>query len=369
MTVQYDRKNKGYEADLNRPRYACTRHAIEYGSTLCQSLTGNILDQFIARQVLTVLEPAALELSLSAAKDIQQQRAKIDQHWRHRLERSRYEADRAQRQYQAVEPENRLVARELERQWERALLDQHKIEEQYDRFQQEQPTAMTDDDVERIRTLSMDIPTLWQAPETTSVDRQTIVRHLIQQVTVTAPTNDQHVDLTIQWAGGFTSQHELIRPVGRYDQLDNYQQLVGRILELRRQGYTSSQVADRLNTEGFRPPKRRSTFNASMVRQVISRWQGAQRRPVAVQAHELETHEWWFTDLARHLKMPYPTLYSWVRRGWVNARQLPVAGGRWIVWADADELDRLKRLQWCPKSWHNQHQAAALTQPKPRPDA
>ena len=85
--------------------------------------------------------------------------------------------------------------------------------------------------------------------------------------------------------------------------------------------------------------------------------------------HTLATNEWWCTDLARHLNLPQPTLYSWLRRGWVHARQLPVAGGRWILWADAEELDRLRQLHRCPRRWHNQPQATALTKPKRRPEA
>ena len=85
--------------------------------------------------------------------------------------------------------------------------------------------------------------------------------------------------------------------------------------------------------------------------------------------HALAADEWWFTDLARRLNLPQPTLYSWLRRGWVHARQLPVAGGRWILWADAEEVDRLRQLHHCPRRWHNQPQAAALTQPKRRPES
>jgi hypothetical protein len=267
-----------------------------------------------------------------------------------------------------VEPENRLVARELERQWEQKLLDQRTLDEQYDRFRQEQPATLSDADRELIRSLSADIPGVWHASETTSADRQTIVRHLIDRVTVTAPADSQHVDLTLHWVGGFTSQHALVRPVARYDRLEGYAHLMARILELRGQRQTSAQIANQLNREGFRPPKRRETFNSQMVRTLLSRRGRTGRRPNAMQAHVLGTDEWWFTDLARHLDLPNPTLYKWLRSGWVNARQLPVAGGRWILWADTDELDRLRRLRCRPRSWHEQPQAAELTRPKLRPE-
>ena len=86
--------------------------------------------------------------------------------------------------------------------------------------------------------------------------------------------------------------------------------------------------------------------------------------------HELAAGEWWFTDLARELGLPHPTLYSWMRRGWVNAARLPMPAGqpRWVLWADAEELERLRRLRARPKSWHCRDQAAELTRPKPRPE-
>jgi len=368
MMVQYDRPALGHAANLSRPRYVCSRHASDYGGTLCQSLAGGILDALITDQVLAALEPAALELSLSAAERIQQQRAAVDQQWQQRLDRARYESDRAARQYHAVDPENRLVARELEHRWEQALASQGQLQEQYDRYRTERPLALTEADRQVIRTLSADLPRLWHAPATAPSDRQTIVRHLIQQVTVTVPSDgSQHLEVTIHWTGGFASHHTQVRPVARYDQLDDYPQLVARILQLRDQKHSAARIADQLNREGYRPPKRRATFNGGMIRQLLSRRVRCGPRPRLMESHGLAQDEWWFTDLARHLQLPNPTLYSWVRRGWVHARQLPVAGGRWILWADADELDRLRRLHRCPRSWLNKPQAAELTRPKPRP--
>jgi len=176
------------------------------------------------------------------------------------------------------------------------------------------------------------------------------------------------MDVDIHWAGGFTSHHSLVRPVARYDQLDNYEQLIERILELRNQKQISAKIAEQLNCEGYRPPKRRKTFNAAMVRQLISRRVPAERRSDAIKSRVLANNEWWMSDLSRHLQIPKPTLYNWARRGFVNAQKLPGIQGAWIIWADADELERLNRLHKCSRSWLNQPQAAELTRPKPRPE-
>ena len=125
------------------------------------------IDRLIEALVLRAVEPAALELSLRAAERVEQDRERLHRHWRQRLERAEYEADRARRQYDAVDPENRLVARELERQWEQKLAEQQRLEEDYARFRHEQPRHLTAADRERIRALAADLPALWQAATTT----------------------------------------------------------------------------------------------------------------------------------------------------------------------------------------------------------
>ena len=226
----------GYQGKEAYLRYTCMRRKVDYGEPLCQSLAGKRLDALVSEQVLAALEPASLELSLKAAEDIEKERARLHRHWKQQLERVRYDVERAARQYQAVEPENRLVARELESQWEQALVKQRQTEEEYARFERQQPSRLSEDEAQSIRSLSADIPALWHASSTSPKDQQAIVRHVIDRVTVTVQGESERVDVTIHWAGGFESQHELTRPVARYDQLTDYNRLVARILELRRGG-------------------------------------------------------------------------------------------------------------------------------------
>jgi len=358
-----------YSGPQRRLSYRCSRAKSDYGEPFCQSLAGRGLDEFIGQQVLTVLEPAALELSLAAADNIQQERDQLDRHWQQRLQRAGYEAERAARQYHIVEPENRLVARELERRWEEALAAQRDLHEAHKRFTREQPTPLTPDERAAIQTLAGDIPTLWAAPSTAASARQTIVRHLIERVIIAVEGESGRVDVPLHWAGGYASQHTILRPVARYEQAADYAHLLERIGTLRTAGWSARQIAEQLNSEGWRPPKRRPTFNAGMVRQLAGRLQRPGPRPQRGTAAELlGADEWWFDDLARELRMPQPTLYSWIRRGWVQARQLPGgAQGRWILWADADEQARLRQLRTCPRSWNDRPNREELTKPKPRP--
>jgi hypothetical protein len=339
----------------------------EYAEPLYQSLAGGVLDDLVAAQVLAALEPAALELSLAAANDLEQERARLHQNWRQQVERARYEAERARRQYDAVEPENRLVARELERRWEEALKEQRRVEEEYARFSRDQPRGLSDCERGQIRALSRDLPALWQAPTTTAADRQRIVRLLVEEVVVTVRGESEWVDVTIHWAGGATSVHELVRPVQRYQQMADYGRLLDRIDALRKAGQTLAEVAQQLNGEGFHPPKRSATFTKEILSGLLAKCGGTGpcRRSVA-DPGVLGEHEWLLTELARELKMPPETLHRWIRVGWVHARKLPTPRGQWVIWADADERDRMTRIRTCPRGWSNENILAQLINPKAR---
>src|SRR5262249_52003361 len=168
MHASYPSKSAAY--------YSCEQHLKVGTGPRCHGLRTTPVDDLVARQVVRALEPAALELSLQAARDVRRERDRLHRHWQQQLERARYESGRAERQYHAVEPENRLVARTLERRWEEALGSQRQLEEEYDRFRRDQPAELSEDELARIAALSRDIPALWDAPATTPAERKEIVR-------------------------------------------------------------------------------------------------------------------------------------------------------------------------------------------------
>src|SRR5271166_3910589 len=141
------RMHAGYRTKA-KPYYECMRRKLE-GSDCC-GLGAAPLDGLVNEQLLRALAPAALELSLQAQQNIHHERERLHHHWQQRLERAAQEAQRAERQYQAVEPENRLVARSLEQRWEAALRTQGALQEEYDRFSQEQPRTLSADERARV---------------------------------------------------------------------------------------------------------------------------------------------------------------------------------------------------------------------------
>ena len=182
-----------------------------YGDPLCQSLSGPVLDDLVAGRILAAVEPAALEASLAAVAEVERERSELARHWQLRRERARFEADRAARQYRACEPENRLVARELERRWEEALKAERQIEDDFARWQRSAPGRLGPDDERSIRALAADLPAVWHAATTTPAERQRIARLLIDRVSVIVDKSSERVDVEVHWTGGLVEAHVLSR--------------------------------------------------------------------------------------------------------------------------------------------------------------
>jgi DNA-binding transcriptional MerR regulator len=364
MLVGYG--NTGGRSDAKTLRYSCLREAIDYGGAACQSLSGAALESFVVDRLLQAVSPASLELSLAAAEDIEHQRKQLDEHWQRRLERSRYEVEQVRRQYASVEPEHRLVARELERRWDAALRADEGLQAEYARFERECPNQLSPAEREQILALSQDLPTLWEADTTGPEDRQVIARLLLERVTVTVEGNTDRVEVELRWAGGFLSRHALSRPVQTYEQLANYEELIQRIDTFRAQHKTLAEIAEALNAGGFRPPKRSPRFTKGIL-SCLLRERRARAGVVSQGAPEnqhLTADEWWLADLAAELKMPIATLHRWQRVGWLTSRKIAAVRGCWAVYADADELTRLRRLRQSPRGWPQPY-PKELTTPRP----
>jgi DNA invertase Pin-like site-specific DNA recombinase len=335
-----------YKAD-KRPSYYCGEHSRSPMSEYCGHIAAATLDDLVAREVLRALEPAALDLSLRAIENVEQERKRLHDQWRQALERAGQEVARAERQYQAVEPENRLVARTLEARWEDALKKQRQVEEEYHRFLAKLPASVGAADRERIKSLSGSIATLWHATGTSSVDRKQIIRCVVERVILVSEksTEDNHV--TIVWQGGMTTQHEVARPVSTYTQLKDFRRLSERIGKLHRDGLHLGQIAAKLNDEGFVPPRRRGVFKESTI--------GSLMRDLGLVGELFRDDlvaedEWWIADLAGELGVIPQKIHYWVKQGWVHSRRTP-SGKHLIVWADRDELHRLRQLATGKNSW------------------
>jgi Recombinase zinc beta ribbon domain/Recombinase len=350
MQVNYETSRQGLTG-----RYCCQRRHHTYGQARCQQMAARFLGEQVVAQVLSALAPAALELSVTAARQIEGRRAEVDRIWRQRLERAEFLCDRARRQYQLAEPENRLVARQLEREWEAALAERASLGEEYERYQRQRPARLPPAELAAIRALAEDIPALWAAPMTTVADRKRLLRAVIESVQVTADGATERVHATVTWAGGHQTHVALLRPVARIDQLSYYPALTERIRGLASEGLGNAAIAGQLATEGFRTPRLHERFHDGEIQHLIRR---LGLRPGLDHDHRtdqgsLGPGQWWLAALAREIGMPVATLFGWLKRGWITGRQDTRAPYRWIITADQTELERLRALHQLPAGYHN----------------
>jgi hypothetical protein len=350
MQVSYETSRQGLTG-----RYCCQRRHHTYGEPRCQQMAARFLDDHVVAGVLSALAPAALELSVTAARQVEAHRAEVGRIWRQRLERADFLCDRARRQYQLAEPENRLVVRQLEREWEATLAERARLGEEYERHQRQRPPRLSAAELAAIRALAGDIPALWAAPTTTVADRKRLLRAVIESVQVTAEGATERVQATVTWAGGHQTHAVLSRPVARIEQLSYYPALAGRIAALAGQGLDSAVIASRLAAEGFRTPRRHERFHAGEIQHLIRRLglrPGLDHDPRTGQG-SLGPGQWWLATLAREIGMPTATLFTWLKRGWITGQQDTRPPYRWIITAGPAEVERLRALHRLPAGYHN----------------
>ena len=350
--------------------YFCQGEFPHVPDSQCQRLIAKAVDELVYKLVLDVVQPASLKICLESAERIREERRRLHEHWEQRIQRAAYATTLAQRQYDSIDPENRLVARELERRWEQALVEQRQLEEDFDRFKRDHPKELSESELNQIECLSAALPDLWNSASTSNADRQTIVRHLVDHVEIEVQGNSELVDVAIHWAGGYVSQHEVIRSVASYEQLHRFDEMKSFIEDLWQTGHATPAIATRLNSKGFRTPKRQGKFTRHMVRKLLDKWGLTQvmRPQISAEMAKLEPNEWWLIDLSRELHVDKSTLARWCRKDWCHARKLAGRCKWWVVWADREERERLKRLYECSRGrGKNMYSYQELRTPKPRP--
>jgi DNA invertase Pin-like site-specific DNA recombinase len=230
--------------------YVCRREKLTYATPQCQSFSMRYLDQAISEVFLIAVQPAQLETMLAALDVLEQERQRLDHQWQLRLERARYQVQLAQRQYDAVDPDNCLVARELEKRWNDALVVLEELEKDYAAAQRTDLAPLADADRQAVRDLAIDLPALWSAPTTTASDRKRLLRLVVQEVTLTVDPEKRSAVFRVTWSGGTTTIHQVAcPPLGWHCITDAA--LVQRIRELA-MTYPDHQIAALLNAEGIR---------------------------------------------------------------------------------------------------------------------
>jgi DNA invertase Pin-like site-specific DNA recombinase len=243
MTVRYSVR----EGKL-LPIYACQRKGIQQGEPICQVIHGQHVDDSIGRLLLQSVTPVALEVTLTVQKELESHASEVDRLASHQVERARYEADLARRRFLKVDPDNRLVADELEAEWNRKLRALGEAQAEYERRRQSEKSSLDEQQRARILALSSDLPKLWNEPTTPDRERKRMVRLLIEDVTL---TKGRPVIAQVRFRGGATTSLKVPPALSAWELRQTSPQVVAEIDKLL-DHHTDAQIAPILNAHGFR---------------------------------------------------------------------------------------------------------------------
>ena len=280
---------------------------------------GQGIDAAVAEAFLAALQPAALQACLHAAEQLEHGHdAALDQH-RRQVEQARYQAVKAERRYRAVDPENRLVARGLETEWNTALQQLADAETELARRQTARPKALTPAERDAILALGDDLGQVWDAPTTTDKDRKQLLRTLLEEVNITARRDDPdpHARLVLRWKGGAITELTvpLRRPQPKIRTDDDTVDLVRRLAV----HYPDAIIAGILNRQGRRTPRGLS-YTAGRVQGLRHYWGIPRHQPATSAPAEGELLN--VAQAARQLGIAPSTLLRWLNDGFIAGEQV-----------------------------------------------
>jgi hypothetical protein len=238
--------------DQRRPGYLCTAAYSNEGAThTCQCMSAGPVDAAVVAAFLGAMAPAQLELALEAIAHLQAEKAALRRQWDQQLHQARYEVQLAQRQYDAVDPDHRLVAQTLETRWNEKLGALQTLERAFAEAETRSHFTVNAGEEQRIRALAQELPKVWAAPTTTDRERKQLLRYAITEVQLDGVRERGVIEIRITWRSGAVTVHRVDRlSVGSWAPRTSAE-VVERVRALAKT-YTPAQIADRLQREGLR---------------------------------------------------------------------------------------------------------------------
>lgn len=301
MTVRYHQR-KGTLI----PDYVCLRQHIEYGDPPCQRIPGSRIDLAIGDLLLEKMKPEALELALTVQKEVQSRLAETDRLRHRQVERAQYEADLARERFMSVDPRNRLVADQLEADWNERLRLMDDAREEYERGKEKDRLELNDKCREKIFALARDFPAAWNAGTTSDQQRKRMAKLLIEDVTLLKKA--EHTRLQVRFRGGATTTLNVSNPLSAWKQRKTPPHLLAEINKLLER-CSERQASSELNGRGIKTSMG-ARFKASIIRK-ICRTHGIKSRYERLREQGLLTQE----ELAADLGVSVPTIQQWNRHG------------------------------------------------------
>jgi DNA invertase Pin-like site-specific DNA recombinase/uncharacterized protein YndB with AHSA1/START domain len=333
-----------YRGRNSAPGYHCAGKDLVAGrGVYCLNVGGMVIEQAVVRAFLEAITPAAIEAVRLSVGQLESNHDAALSQWRLEVERARYEAERAERRYRSVEPENRLVARGLETEWEKRLRDLTAAEMELRRREQQRPNSLGPEQLQRIQMLGSDIGQVWSAVSTTDRDRKELLRTLLEEVVMNLTRAEGHAHLTLRWRGGAITALDVpvprFKPMGPRTDEDTIS-LLRRLAAL----YPDEVIAGILNRQG-RKTASGERFTANQVGSLrryrdISRFQPPAEPP----SGELVS----IRKAAQILGMNTSSIHRWLADGFIAGEQI-TPGAPWQI-RITDEL-RARIVQQAPPEY------------------
>jgi DNA invertase Pin-like site-specific DNA recombinase/uncharacterized protein YndB with AHSA1/START domain len=333
-----------YRGRNSAPGYHCAGKDLVAGrGVYCLNVGGMVIEQAVVRAFLEAITPAAIEAVRLSVEQLESNHDAALSQWRLEVERARYEAERAERRYRSVEPENRLVARGLETEWEKRLRDLTAAEMELRRREQQRPNSLGPEQLQRIQMLGSDIGQVWSAVSTTDRDRKELLRTLLEEVVMNLKRAEGHAHLTLRWRGGAITALDVpvprFKPMGPRTDEDTIS-LLRRLAAL----YPDEVIAGILNRQG-RKTASGERFTANQVGSLrryrdISRFQPPAEPP----SGELVS----IRKAAQILGMNTSSIHRWLADGFIAGEQI-TPGAPWQI-RITDEL-RARIVQQAPPEY------------------
>jgi DNA invertase Pin-like site-specific DNA recombinase len=343
-----------YQGKNSTPGYYCAAsNAMEGRTNYCMRVGGVTIDQAVAEALLAAITPAATQAALLAEKNIEANHDAALEQWRLQVERFQYEADRAERRFRAVEPENRLVARTLETQWEACLTKLQGAKDEFERRKRQRPGQLTPEQRAHIRIISADIKRVWQAPTTTARDKKELLQALLQEVNVRVDRTKNIAHLIMRWQTQALSEIDVNLPNRNSAPNRTNQQTIDLVRRLA-EHYTDAVIAGILNRQ-CRRTACGHRFTANRVGNLRRHWEIPKfdGSSSAADSGELVTIE----KAAEILDVAPSTVHRWLADGFIAGEQI-TPGAPWRI-RMTEEL-RSRFMEEAPEGYVTMKEAKSI---------
>ena len=315
-----------YQGRNSAPGYHCPGKTLANGrGVYCLNIGGVQIDQAVTQALLDALEPAGLEAAIQAAEQLEADHDTALAQWRLAVERARYEAQRAERRYRAVDPENRLVARGLEAEWERSLRALEQAQLELDHREQRRPRNLSAGERSAVLALGKQLQQVWDAPTTSTRDQKELLRTLLEEVIITSQRDQHRAHLTLRWRGGLLTELEVERRQTRHAPIRTDEDTVELVRRLATH-YPDAVIAGILNRQG-KTTAYGHRFTANRVGNLRRHWNIPCFEP-ATQPLQGELVN--IKQAAEILGIAPSTIHRWLNDGFIAGEQL-TPGAPWRI--------------------------------------